>query len=100
MIKRSVTSLLVILFLLTLFSSSTTSAYNHVISNSQNWKDVYSIIHYANLNNVVSSFLVSPRHAPVLLNGLNKDNEIRVITSQSSSYIWILRKKEARGNYE
>lgn len=83
--KKSVKLFLSMIILLTISLSIISAAYTHVISNSEEWEDVYSIMHYANLKSVGSSFLVSPRHAPLLLNGLNKNNEIRVISSESSS---------------
>jgi len=61
--------------------------FTYVISNSENWQDVYSIIHYANLKDVGSDFLVSTKHGPILLDGINKNNYIRVISSKTKSFV-------------
>ncbi len=79
------------LFLLSIVASiqgvASAQDFTHIISNSEDWKDVYSIIHYANLEGVGSSFLVSPKHGSLLLNGLNRNNDIRVITSKKSPFV-------------
>jgi len=62
--------------------------FTHVIINSENWKDVYSGMHYANLDGVGSDFLVSTGHGPILLNDIKKENDIRVITSKSIPYVF------------
>lgn len=80
-------SLLVIYFLL-LLQSVFAQDFTHVISNSENWKDVYSAIHYANLKGAGSDFLVSTVHGNLILNNLNKQNKIRVITSKKTPYVF------------
>lgn len=60
------------------------SAPNYVISNSEDWKDVYSSILYANLNEMESDFLVSTSHGPILLNGISKDYELLIVSSKNN----------------
>ena len=67
--------------------SAQQSDFTHVISNSEDWKDVYSTLHYATLSGAGSDFLASTRHGPLLLNGINKNNNIRVVTSSSDSFV-------------
>ncbi len=55
---------------------------NHIISNSEQWTDVYSTILYANILGKDSSFLVSSRHAPILLSGISKSTVIQIISSK------------------
>jgi hypothetical protein len=61
--------------------------FTHVISNSDNWRDVYSTIHYANLQGKGSDFLVSTRHGPLLLTGVNRENDIRVVSSRRNAFV-------------
>lgn len=76
-----------IMLFLTAFVSSQSSEPTHVISNSENWRDVYSTILYANLAGKGSDFLVSTAHGPILLLGISKNNNIEVITSDSVSFV-------------
>jgi hypothetical protein len=69
------------------FGLSSAADYDHIISNSDNWRDVYSIVHFANLNGVDSDFLVSTNHGPLLLGGLSKSKRYLVISSNSRSYV-------------
>ncbi len=62
--------------------------FNHVISNSENWQDVYSTMHYANLQGIESDFLTSVNHGPLLLNGISKTKSIQVITSKDKPYVF------------
>ena len=71
---------------LLVFVSGQERDFNHVIANSEDWRDVYSIIHYANIKEAGNDFLVSTRHGPLLLNTLNKNNAIRVISSRDRAY--------------
>ena len=61
------------------------AAPNYVISNSENWQDVYSSIMYANLKGIESDFLVSTAHGPILLNGINKDYNLLIVSSKNNS---------------
>ncbi len=58
-----------------------------IISNSEQWQDVYSITHYANLRNINSDFLVSTQHGTILLTGLSKGSVIEVISSTETPFV-------------
>jgi hypothetical protein len=60
---------------------------NYVISNSEDWKDVYSSILYANLKEISSDFLVSTSHGPILLAGINKENELLIVSSKDNPFV-------------
>jgi hypothetical protein len=70
------------------FGFAQTEGFSHVVSNSENWKDVYSAVHFANLKGVDSDFLVSTGHGPLLLNGVKKENSIFVVTSKDEPYVF------------
>lgn len=80
---------LAFIFIIFIVSISTCFAadFTHVLSNSDNWRDVYSIVHFATLNKVDSDFLVSTRHGPLLLGGLSKDSEYLIISSEDRAYV-------------
>ncbi len=62
--------------------------FDHVIANSEKWTDVYSSMMYAHLQKVGSDFLVSTQHAPILLNGIQKEKRIMVVTSDDRPYVF------------
>lgn len=82
--KINIIIVLTIIFLPVLSSAD----FTYVIANSEDWKDVYSTINYANLNGVGSDFLVSTNHGSIILNGINKQNNIRVTTSEDKPYVF------------
>jgi len=86
-IKRGI---LVIFFLLLYLplGLSQTLEFSYVISNSENWKDVFSSIHYANLNGVESDFLVSTAHGPMLLNSIKTTERIFVVSSKKDPFVF------------
>lgn len=90
-----------ILFLGIILPTMNAADFDHVISNSEKWTDVYSSIHYANLRGVGSDFLVSTGHGPVLLDGISKSNRIMVISSDDRPYVFnyqdMIRAKEFAG---
>ena len=70
--KKSMKKELLILFATILVFAPIASAadFDHVIVNSEDWTDVYSAIHFANLQSVPADFLVSTPHGSLLLNGI------------------------------
>ncbi len=86
MVKREILLIIFLIVFLPIVSSQELE-YTHVISNSEDWKDVYSVLHYATLNGLGSSFLVSPRHGTLLLYEIDKNTDIRVISSRRSPYV-------------
>jgi hypothetical protein len=61
---------------------------NHIISNSEDWRDVYSTMLYANLQGIENDFLVSTGHSTVLLYGVNKQKRIQVISSEDRPFVF------------
>ncbi|MEM4397356.1 MAG: hypothetical protein QW757_01875 [Candidatus Woesearchaeota archaeon] len=57
------------------------------VSNSANWQDVYSTMQFANLNGGNSFFLVSTRHSTLLINQLNKNNNIVIVSSNQKPFV-------------
>lgn len=80
-----------IIFLLIIFSSGALALEQepeHIIVNSQNWQDVYSGTLFANLMGVESNFLVSTRHATLLLYSISTEKEsILVLSSRDLPFI-------------
>lgn len=77
-------------FMLILFlflSPFINGAEEFVVSNSEDWRDVYSIILYANLKEVNSEFLVSTSHGPILLDGINKGYDLLIISSKNNPLV-------------
>ncbi|MBN1156314.1 zinc ribbon domain-containing protein [Candidatus Woesearchaeota archaeon] len=74
--KRIFVFVLLALFVIPSFVSA-----QRVISNSQDWRDVYSSIIYANLNGYAGNFLVSKRHSTLLLNSIGSGAELLAISS-------------------
>lgn len=64
------------------------SAPNYVISNSENWQDVYSSVLYANLLEIGSDFLVSTAHGPMLLDGISKSNSLLIVSSEDDPFVF------------
>ena len=60
---------------------------NNLVANSQDWKDVYSVVMYGNFMGISSAFLVSDRHGPLLLNNIPKENNIWLFTSSNAPFI-------------
>ena len=86
MLKKEIWILLVFLIFFT-SPANAQQSFTHVISNSEDWRDVYSIMMYAKFNNVGSDFLVSTKHGPILMTGINKDNYVRVVSSKKSPFV-------------
>jgi hypothetical protein len=80
--------LLVFVFALLLIPFISAANFNHVISNSEDWKDVYSTMHYANLQEIENDFLTSTSHGQLLLNGISKTKYIQVISSKNNPYVF------------
>lgn len=62
--------------------------FNHVISNSEDWRDVYSTMLFASLENAGADFLVSTSHGQILLNGIGREKEILVVSSKDKPYVF------------
>lgn len=71
-----------------IISSSLIFAEDYVVSNSANWEDVYSSILYANLRGINSDFLVSTSHGSILLDGINKNYELLIVSSKNDPLVF------------
>jgi hypothetical protein len=78
--------LLVFAFLFVIFIGLGSSE-DYIISNSEDWRDVYSIIHFSNLKGVSSDFLVSSLHGGILLQSTNRENNITIYTSSDVPFV-------------
>ncbi|MBU1198421.1 MAG: hypothetical protein KKF46_03905 [Nanoarchaeota archaeon] len=86
-IKRNLLSISV-LILIILLSTAVVGATQHVISNSADWRDVYSTVLYANLQGLPNHFLTSTPHGPIVLYEIPSDREeIQIITSADRPYV-------------
>jgi archaellum component FlaF (FlaF/FlaG flagellin family) len=64
------------------------SAYDHVIVNSQDWRDVYTGTQFANLESIPNNFLVSTRHSTILLYAIPTEREnVLVLSSRDRPFI-------------
>jgi hypothetical protein len=63
-------------------------AATHVISNSEDWRDVYSTLLYAGLDGKSSDFLVNTRHSVIILNDVNKDTDLEIVSSKSKPFVF------------
>jgi len=93
---------LILIALFLVFTPLITSAdYDHIISNSDKWTDVYSVVHFGNLQEISNDFLVSTAHGPLLLNGISKERTILVVSSTNSPQVFnypdMIRAREFAG---
>jgi len=81
---------IVVLFLVVLVFAQNVLAIDatHVISNSEDWEDVYSAMLYASLSGIEADFLTSTPHGPVLLDAISKEKSIEVISSRDSPFVF------------
>ncbi len=75
------------ILVLAIFFSSLSLAQDRIIVNSADWRDVYSVMLYANLKEIPANFLVSDRHSTILLNSIPQSQEIEVISSSDNPFI-------------
>jgi hypothetical protein len=82
-----------------LFLAQSAMAGTHVISNSENWEDVYSSMLFASLEGDSGDFLASTQHGPVLLNGIPTSNDIVVLSSKDKPFVFNYESSVAARNY-
>lgn len=75
------------LFLFLFVSVVSAADFDYLITNSEDWKDVYSGVHYATLNDAENDFMVSVNHGNVLAKAVEKNRSIFVATSRRSEFI-------------
>lgn len=78
---------IIILFSLIVVKSAIAADPNKIISNSEDWRDVYSAVLYGNLISKPASFLVSDRHATLILNSIERGSHIWAISSKKVPYV-------------
>jgi len=61
---------------------------NHLIANSENWEDVYSVVLYSSLEGKSADFLTSTAHGPLLLNAITTDRSISIVTSEDDPFVF------------
>lgn len=82
-----------------LFLAQGVLAETHVISNSENWKDVYSSMLFASLNGNQGDFLASTQHGPILLGGIPTSNDILILSSEDKPFVFNYKQSVIARNY-
>jgi len=85
--KKTKTAFAIITAILTLLLLPLNASADRIISNSEDWRDVYSTLLYANILKQPSNFLVSDRHATLLLNSIPRGTKLQVVSSSRVPYI-------------
>jgi len=73
--------------LIILIAAAPIAAADTYISNSKDWRDVYSMHIYAGIMKDRPKFLVSDRHGPLMLNTIEKNEPLEVFTSNRQPYV-------------
>jgi hypothetical protein len=79
--------LLLLSVILALIISVPVACADTYISNSKDWRDVYSVMLYGGITKNRPKFLVSEKHGPLMLNAIEKTDPIEVYTSSKSPYV-------------
>jgi len=85
-IKKGI--LIILILIISIHFVLAADNFNYVISNSEDWKDTFSSLQYANLKGVQAAFLVSTLDGNLALSSISKTNNIRVITSKKNPYVF------------
>ncbi|PIU30480.1 hypothetical protein COT07_00540 [Candidatus Woesearchaeota archaeon CG07_land_8_20_14_0_80_44_23] len=86
--RRENVILALIVFAIMLSGSALALTPNYVIANSEDWRDVYSTVIYANLIKADNGFLTSSKAGTLLLNTIDaKNKNIQIISSSKVPYI-------------
>ncbi|MBW2988248.1 hypothetical protein DRJ48_03125, partial [Candidatus Woesearchaeota archaeon] len=89
-VRKPLLRVLVLVILLSFSAGLVSAQPNYVISNSQDWRDVYSTQLYANLIGSKPYFLVSMRHSTLLLNQLAKGPNVSALVVSSSRLPYVI----------
>ena len=90
--NKRIAVLVTVLFVF-LLSINTHSSYGFegnpdvVLSNSQDWRDVYSVMLYASLTGAEGRFITSTRHGSIILYSIPKDSKVLIISSRKEPYV-------------
>ncbi|MEA2036661.1 MAG: hypothetical protein U9O94_04080 [Nanoarchaeota archaeon] len=80
---KKITLFLIVL----LFSVQMASAEPQIITNSEDWRDVYSAMLYGTLTGTPTNFLVSDKHSTLILNAITKGSEVQAMSSSEVPFI-------------
>jgi hypothetical protein len=78
-------SILLLLFFLLVISS--VNAQGMVLSNSADWRDVYSTSLYGNILGIENKFLTSTRHSTIILGSIAKGTPVQIISSSDNPFV-------------
>lgn len=76
-----------LLFLVFLIALVPLASADTFISNSRDWRDVYSVMVYGGISDVKPRFLVSEKHGSLILNAIPLDDHLTVFTSSKEPYV-------------
>jgi hypothetical protein len=81
-------NILILIILLIISAESVIAAEpDRIIVNSEDWRDVYSTMLYGSLTGKSTSFLVSNKHATLILNSIPKKTHIWAISSKKVPFV-------------
>jgi len=83
--KRSI--LFLISFILSVLLLAVAASADTIISNSKDWRDVYSVMMYGPMIQHTPKFLVSDKHGPLLLDALETYENIIAFSSRDQPYV-------------
>ena len=85
---RKIKNILLLVILLVVFANRTLAEEpRQIIVNSEDWRDVYSVMIYGGLADKTTNFLVSNKHATLILGGIAPSTHIWAITSKTVPYV-------------
>ncbi len=61
--------------------------YDIILSNSQDWRDVYSVMLYASLVGSDGRFITSTRHGSIIFYSIPRDKSILIVSSKKDPYV-------------
>ena len=81
--KKKYLTLLILTFIFLLVANNAFAAEpDRILSNSEDWRDVYSVMQYGILSGKTANFLVSNRHATLILNQIPRESHVWAVTSE------------------
>ncbi|MFH1637523.1 MAG: hypothetical protein ABIB71_03805 [Candidatus Woesearchaeota archaeon] len=75
-----------IMIIMAAFAVATLEDSDYVLSNSDDWRDVYSSVQYATLSGKDFGFLVSEKHALSVVNTISRNLNIGLVSSDTSPF--------------
>ncbi len=76
-----------LILVLFVFLIAELSLAQNTITNSEDWRDVYSAMLYGSLTSEPVSFLVSDKHGTLILESIPSDTEVRAFSSRRNPFI-------------